>query len=99
MDESRVFNMPLYSVLLPTVIVSIVLSVLSPNAQAVPTFTCKCIPGDECWPSPGEWKQFNASIGGRLVSSRQLAAACHDPTYDEASCIHVQDQWTQPSLQ
>lgn len=60
---------------------------------------CKCIPGDDCWPTLQEWADFNTSISGRLVVPRQLAYVCHNPDYDEAACAQIQEQWTQPGLQ
>ncbi|KAI0110925.1 isoamyl alcohol oxidase [Nemania sp. FL0031] len=60
--------------------------------------TCKCIPGDLCWPSAKAWADFNATIGGRLVTPQQLASVCHNPGHDEAACAYIQEQWTSPFL-
>ncbi len=60
---------------------------------------CKCIPGDRCWPSAKTWADFNTTIGGKLVTPTQLAVVCHNPSYDEAACAYIQEQWTSPFLQ
>ncbi|EKG18981.1 NAD-dependent epimerase/dehydratase [Macrophomina phaseolina MS6] len=60
--------------------------------------TCKCIPGDACWPNAQEWADFNATIGGKLVTPRQLASVCHNPDFDKAACDYVRKEWTQPWL-
>ncbi|KAF2135655.1 uncharacterized protein K452DRAFT_293052 [Aplosporella prunicola CBS 121167] len=66
--------------------------------QVASNQTCRCIPGDACWPSGYEWARFNASIGGKLVASQQLASVCHDPTYDAAQCNYMRQNWIQPWL-
>ncbi|KAK8123919.1 FAD binding domain-containing protein, partial [Apiospora kogelbergensis] len=55
--------------------------------------SCKCFPGDTCWPSAAEWSGLNATVGGRLVATVPLGAPCHDPAYDEATCKSLQSQW------
>lgn len=61
---------------------------------------CKCIPGDDCWPTAQEWADFNATISGRLVTPpRPLAAVCHNPEYDQAACASIRARWTDPALQ
>ncbi|KAK8017236.1 hypothetical protein PG991_008312 [Apiospora marii] len=55
--------------------------------------SCKCFPGDACWPSVADWSGLNATVGGRLVKTVPLGAPCHDPSYDEAACKHVQSEW------
>ncbi|KAI0911768.1 isoamyl alcohol oxidase [Ustulina deusta] len=59
---------------------------------------CKCIPGDRFWPSAKTWADFNTTIGGKLVTPTQLAVVCHNPSYDEAACAYIQEQWTSPFL-
>ncbi|KAI9151459.1 FAD-linked oxidoreductase patO [Paramyrothecium foliicola] len=62
------------------------------------TATCKCIPGDSCWPTVEEWDAFNATIGGRLVVPRPLATVCHNPSYDQSACEYMRREWTSPWL-
>ncbi|KAF9462839.1 isoamyl alcohol oxidase [Collybia nuda] len=57
------------------------------------TNTCKCFPGDECWPSRAEWSSLNATVGGRLIATVPLGTPCHDPNYDEGVCKFLQDNW------
>ncbi|KAK8041122.1 hypothetical protein PG994_014129 [Apiospora phragmitis] len=72
---------------------------LTAAANNTETCKCKCIPGDACWPSAQDWTEFNATIGGKLVTPFQLAAVCHNPGYDEAACEVIQREWTSPWLQ
>ncbi|KAI9713051.1 MAG: hypothetical protein M1820_001036 [Bogoriella megaspora] len=63
--------------------------------------TCRCFPGDACWPSPTEWSSFNTSLGGKLVATLPLAAPCHSEfagtsTYNNATCQTLQKDWTLP---
>lgn len=61
--------------------------------------TCRCYPGDLCWPTVLEWEAFNETIGGRLVATTPLAAVCHydDFTaYDADACAALVDEWPLP---
>ncbi|KAK8061450.1 hypothetical protein PG994_007816 [Apiospora phragmitis] len=72
---------------------------LSLTAAAVGAMTvgagasCKCFPGDACWPSEATWTRLNVTVGGRLVATVPLGSPCHDPTYDEQACAGLRDQW------
>lgn len=61
--------------------------------------TCKCFPGDSCWPSEQEWDTFNATVGGRLIKTIPLGSPCHDPNYDEALCDELTSQWLSSPFQ
>jgi len=68
----------------------------------VNTSECKCFPGDDCWPTVEEWSHFNFTIGGRLISTVPLAAACHDDAWDshnDAACAELQNNWLDPETQ
>ncbi|KAL4953929.1 hypothetical protein BDW69DRAFT_205502 [Aspergillus filifer] len=58
--------------------------------------SCRCFPGDECWPSPSTWSEFNKSIDGQLIATVPLGSPCHDPTYDEEICTLLRTAWTEP---
>lgn len=60
--------------------------------------SCRCFPGDHCWPSHSEWSRFNESVGGRLIATVPLAAPCHGDRYDEAECKRIQEAWHDPSI-
>jgi hypothetical protein len=60
---------------------------------AVQDRTCKCFPGDACWPSEPEWDAFNATVDGRLIKTVPLGSPCHDPHYDETLCGELTSQW------
>lgn len=61
--------------------------------------SCKCFPGDPCWPTAAEWDTFNTTVGGRLIATVPLAQACHDPNYDSATCNTLRSQWQHPDVQ
>ena len=60
---------------------------------------CKCMPGDACWPSVEEWTALNSSLSGKLVETIPLGSPCHVPTYVEAECLHLKQQWFRPDIQ
>ena len=64
-----------------------------------PSPGCKCLPGDTCWPSTQEWSRLNSTVGGRLVATVPLAAACHDPTFHADQCAQLKSLWAFPNLQ
>ncbi|KAL4964274.1 FAD-dependent oxidoreductase [Aspergillus stella-maris] len=65
-------------------------------AAASPSTSCRCFPGDECWPSLSTWGEFNKSIDGQLIATAPLGLPCHDPTYDEEICTLLRTGWTDP---
>jgi hypothetical protein len=70
--------------------------------ETEPVADCKCFPGDNCWPTAEEWSEFNSTIGGKLIATVPLAAACHDDewaTYDNATCTKTQNAWLDPETQ
>ncbi|KAG0648444.1 FAD-linked oxidoreductase ZEB1 [Hyphodiscus hymeniophilus] len=60
--------------------------------------SCRCLPGDSCWPTTKEWKALNTTVGGRLVATVPLGSPCHDPKYNGTECAILQSQWLQPQL-
>jgi hypothetical protein len=71
---------------------------LSIVAAAAAT-SCRCFPGDACWPTLETWQQFNKSVDGRLIATVPLGLSCHDPHYDEELCAQLAARWTIPELQ
>lgn len=61
--------------------------------------SCRCFPGDKCWPSTQEWDALNSTVSGRLIASVPIGTPCHVPNYDEAKCKFLQDNWRDPALQ
>jgi hypothetical protein len=61
--------------------------------------SCRCMPGDCCWPSTLEWDALNVTVGGRLVATHPLGAPCHAPTYNATECAILQSEWNNPQLQ
>jgi hypothetical protein len=60
---------------------------------------CRCMPGDDCWPSHGTWEALNATVGGRLIATVPIGSVCHDPTFDEEACAELRASWIQPLTQ
>lgn len=61
--------------------------------------SCKCFPGDPCWPSPTEWSTLNETAQGRLITTVPLGSPCHDPTFDAEKCQRLQSQWQYSEVQ
>ncbi|KZW00723.1 FAD-binding domain-containing protein [Exidia glandulosa HHB12029] len=68
------------------------------------TYSCKCYPGDDCYPTPDKWHQLNATVEGNLQVALPPGAVCHNSlngisTFDAAKCADVRanfedEQWT-----
>ncbi|KAK8073684.1 isoamyl alcohol oxidase [Apiospora phragmitis] len=60
------------------------------------------LPGDDCWPSPEEWNDFNETISGGLIATVPIASPCHDSfpgvEYDAEKCADIQANWARPSF-
>ncbi|EQL01325.1 FAD binding domain-containing protein [Ophiocordyceps sinensis CO18] len=89
----------------PTSFPRALLLILALVWQVTPSFPgsnashCKCLPGDECWPSKTEWAAFNATVGGRLVATAPLASPCHydaSAAYDAEECAALKNAWGFP---
>lgn len=62
---------------------------------------CKLLPGDKSWPSDTVWGQFDDFLGGALIKTVPLAAACYPswPEYDSEKCKNVTADWTVSYMQ
>ncbi|CAI7666400.1 unnamed protein product [Penicillium pancosmium] len=62
-------------------------------SAADPGYNCR--PGQKCWPTESEWRQFNTSLDGNLFETTPIAASCYpnSPHYDKAACEEVQDYY------
>lgn len=77
-------------------------SAVLPSAPTLQKPTCKCFPGDLCWPSASAWEAFNVSVDGRLIATVPLASPCHTSgfaSYNADRCKALQDQWLMPQIQ
>ncbi|KAK8218771.1 hypothetical protein IWZ01DRAFT_463799 [Phyllosticta capitalensis] len=76
---------------------SFVLLLHLPNTFGTPSLTsgpsCRCMPGDACWPSTQDWNQLNKTVEGRLMLNVPLAHVCHDPFYNQEECEYLKEQW------
>lgn len=61
---------------------------------------CKSAPFASNWPSPRQWNDLNAELGGNLIRTVPPGAVCHpnEPSYNNKSCTLVQSQWTNSSF-
>jgi len=68
-------------------------SLASAAQRPPPNNRCRNIPGDAGWPSAREWKQLNATVGGKLIATVPVGHVCHDSgvvhAYDEQKCWAV----------
>ncbi|OJD30446.1 fad binding domain protein [Diplodia corticola] len=74
-------------------------ALLSPRPSVATTTTgqdCRCLPGDDCWPTASEWQQLNETVDGRLVATIPLAAPCHDPAFNSSTCDTLRESWQWP---
>ncbi|KAK1986377.1 FAD binding domain-containing protein [Colletotrichum cereale] len=58
--------------------------------------SCRCLPGDDCWPSTSSWDTLNSTVGGKLIATVPIGSVCHDPNYDGAACAALQESWVLP---
>ncbi|KAJ5221507.1 FAD binding domain protein [Penicillium citrinum] len=72
------------------------LAAIAPAIGASESSSCRCLPGDDCWPSVSTWNAFNQSVGGRLVATVPLATPCHVPSYNEEECAALKKSWELP---
>ncbi|KAG0380973.1 hypothetical protein BGX24_002193, partial [Mortierella sp. AD032] len=40
------------------------------------------------------WAAFNATVGGRLISTRPIQRECHDPYYNKTQCNQIRRQYS-----
>ncbi|RAL17614.1 FAD binding domain protein [Aspergillus homomorphus CBS 101889] len=75
------------------------LASLLPLAAASVNSSCRCFPGDTCWPSTQEWNRFNATVGGKLVATVPAASVCHHNStflpYNAKACEELLAVWDQ----
>ncbi|PYH93079.1 FAD-binding domain-containing protein [Aspergillus ellipticus CBS 707.79] len=62
------------------------------------TRSCRCLPTEECWPSPAEWAHFNSSVDGSLIQTTPLGTPCHAPSYDADVCDEFREEWNVPEI-
>lgn len=69
-----------------------------PIGQMLGGASCKCFPGEACWPSQQDWASFNQSVDGRLIATVPIGSVCHgnDATYDAGACTKLQADWHNP---
>ncbi|KAH0493142.1 hypothetical protein TgHK011_008062 [Trichoderma gracile] len=69
----------------------------APAASSTST-SCKCFPGDACWPSSSDWAAFNKTVDGRLVATVPLGSPCHGASYNATECQFLKDNWLFPPI-
>ncbi|KAK3937721.1 FAD-binding, type 2 [Diplogelasinospora grovesii] len=65
------------------------------------TSSCKCLPGDSCWPSASQWQKLNTSANGNLLAVRPAGSVCYqtfngqpNPQYNADACATAKNGWT-----
>ncbi|KAH6689806.1 FAD binding domain-containing protein [Plectosphaerella plurivora] len=66
------------------------------SSLAAPAESCRCLPGDACWPATAKWNALNSTVAGRLVATKPIGSPCHDPTFDAAACDALKASWFNP---
>lgn len=74
-------------------------AIASPSGDLRSTSSCRCLPGDKCWPAAPAWASLNNTVGGRLIATVPIGSPCHDPNYDAAACTALQNAWEEPEVQ
>lgn len=78
------------------------LSLLALSELSYATFgpSCKCAPGDSCWPSIDTWNALNSSVSGKLILDTPPAISCYPGPYQNAEqCAYVNSQWYNSTFQ
>ncbi|GKU16106.1 unnamed protein product, partial [Fusarium langsethiae] len=61
---------------------------------------CKCIPGQNCWPSPSDWRAFDKKVDGGLIKTQPIAQSCYPgPAEDLRHCAYVNKMWSDQDFQ
>ena len=47
---------------------------------------CRCVPGDDCWPSQDSWAAFNVTVKGRLSIPLSPVQPCLDEGGQSIKC-------------
>ncbi|KAF8238502.1 FAD-binding domain-containing protein [Tricholoma matsutake] len=57
--------------------------------------TCKCLPGNSCFPSQQVISAFEKTLSHPLIHPRPVASVCfpHDPSFNQAACDLVKNNW------
>ncbi|KAI0095757.1 putative alcohol oxidase [Nemania sp. FL0031] len=83
-----------YGVFLACFLLLILPAVASPASSN--GHSCRCFPGDTCWPAKSAWDDFNKTVNGRLVATIPLGAVCHGLTYNQNACGNLTAVWHNP---
>lgn len=66
------------------------------NSSQPSSSSCRCIPGDACWPDGCQWHNLNGTVRGHLIATVPLAEVCHDPFYNATACALLAAVWDRP---
>ncbi|KAH7139048.1 hypothetical protein B0J11DRAFT_588690 [Dendryphion nanum] len=57
--------------------------------------SCKCIPGETCWPSQADFASLNKTLAGRLIQGIPPGSVCYtsQPNYNISACETVLRSW------
>ena len=66
------------------------------------TTHCKNYPGDPDWPTTADWRDFNDTVEGALISTIPPAAPCHASSFgplDQTRCNSIRSRFGNSSFQ
>jgi len=72
-----------------TSLLTLVILASSLSDAVIAAQTCKCMPGNPCYPPPSVWAQFSKSLSKPLIANqRPLADVCYasSPQFSAAAC-------------
>jgi len=55
-------------------------------SQEVYAKDCRCVPGDDCWPSLDDWHAFNLTVNGRLSVPESPVQPCLEEGGESMNC-------------
>lgn len=60
------------------------------STVAATSTTCKCLPGQACFPTQPQWNALAANLTGNLISyQRPLAAPCYPDEFNLTACAEA----------
>jgi hypothetical protein len=80
-------------------VITLALLPLEVASYVINNGTCRCFPGDPCWPTQHEWYAFNDTVNGQLIKTVPLGSPCHAPDYNEILCEELKSEWISSSIQ
>ncbi|PWY81692.1 FAD binding domain protein [Aspergillus sclerotioniger CBS 115572] len=87
---------------LPLIFFTVICIALVPDKLplSAQSLSCRCYPGDQCWPTPEEWEALNATLFGNLIPIIPIGSVCHTDNpftkYNPEACSDLIAHWPIP---